>query len=156
MCIRDSVHSGLTPKKREEIWAGCLTGAIRVVIGPRSAVFMPLQSLGLIIIDEEHDNSYKQENSPRYYTHEVARKRIELNNATLVLGSATPSLQTFASNKAFGRGYYRLTERFNEISMPAVTILDLTAAIDNYLIHDDMVEQIDQTLAKQQLSLIHI
>ena len=148
------VHSGLTIKKKEEIWNLCLTGQLKLVIGPRSAIFMPLQSLKLMIIDEEHDSSYKQESSPRYFTHEVARKRADIHDAKLVFGSATPSLSTFAAIKTKGYGYYRLTKRYNDITMPEVSILDLTAAIHNHLVHDDLIEQIEATLAKQQKVLI--
>ena len=148
------VHSGLTPKKKEEIWAGALSGDIKVIIGPRSAIFMPLQSLSLIIIDEEHDNSYKQESSPRYFTHEVARQRAKIHQARLILGSATPALTTFARNKENGYGYYRLTERYNAISMPKVSILDLSAAIHNHLIHDHLVTKIEDTLKQKQKVLI--
>ena len=148
------VHSGLTIKKKEEIWNLCLNGKLKLVIGPRSAIFMPLQSLKLIIIDEEHDSSYKQESSPRYLTHEVARKRVDIHGAKLVFGSATPSLSTFAAITSQAHGYYRLTKRYNDITMPQVSILDLTAAIHNHLIHDDLIEQMEVTLAKQQKVLI--
>lgn len=148
------VHSGLTPKRKEIIWMGCLRGDVRVVIGPRSAIFMPLENLGLIIIDEEHDASYKQENAPRYYTHDIARERARYHNAQLIFGSATPSLGTYARISCKASCYHRLIKRYKGIPMPKVTILDLTAPIRNHLIHDGMIEGIEQTLKKNQKVLI--
>ena len=140
-------HSRQTPNQRLKVWLRSKFGEIRIVIGTRSSVLMPLKNLGAIIIDEEHDSSYKQESSPRYLTHEVARKRADIHHAKLVFGSATPSLSTFASIRTNDYGYYRLTKRYNDITMPQVSILDLTAAIHNHLVHDDLIEQIQTTLA---------
>ena len=148
------VHSGLTPKKKEIIWNQCLRGEIDVIVGPRSAIFMPLENLGLIIVDEEHDGSYKQDSTPRYYTHEVAMKRSNIHQARLVFGSATPSLTTFFQSQQKHWVYHSLTKRFNDISMPNVTVLDMARSQNNHLIHDHLLEQIETKLKKNQKVLL--
>ena len=147
------MHSGLTPKKKEIIWNQCLRGEIDVIVGPRSAIFMPLENLGLIIVDEEHDGSYKQDSTPRYYTHEVAMKRAEIHNAKLVC-SATPSLVTYAKSQTSELMLHSLTKRFNDISMPNVFVLDMSTTQQNFLIHDQLLEQIELKLKQKQKVLL--
>jgi primosomal protein N' (replication factor Y) len=89
------LHSHLTDAERHRQWSNITSGEVQVVVGARSAVFAPLPRLGLIVIDEEHENSFKQDNTPRYHAREVARKRAELANIPLILGSATPSLESW-------------------------------------------------------------
>ena len=89
------LHSALTPDERAEQWHRIRKGDARVVVGTRSAIFAPVQQLGLIIVDEEHDSSYKQEENPRYHARDVAVLRAKFTNATIVLGSATPSLESW-------------------------------------------------------------
>lgn len=100
-------------------------GEIDIIIGPRSALFTPFQKLGLIIIDEEHENSYKSESTPKYHAVEVAKKRGELTEASVVLGSATPSLESYRSAKMGEIKLYRLTKRAKEAKQPTVWIVDL-------------------------------
>ena len=148
------VHSGLTPKKKEEIWNQCLRGELDLVIGPRSAIFIPFKNLGLIIVDEEHDASYKQESTPRYYTHDVAFKRANIHQACLVFGSATPSVQLYYMAQQNQLHYHHLTKRFNVSKMPDVSILDMNNTRTNFLIHDDLLESIELTLRRKQRILI--
>ena len=148
------VHSGLTPKKKEQIWNQCLRGELDIVIGPRSAIFMPLDSLGVIIIDEEHDSSYKQESSPRYFTHDVAIQRSQTQHAKIIFGSATPSVDTFYLSTQHQLAYHSLTERFNDNEMPVVEILNLKTTHKNYLIHDRLLEKIELNLLSKQRTLI--
>ena len=91
------LHSQLTPDERAEQWHRIRRGEARIVVGTRSAVFAPMVNLGLIIVDEEHDSSYKQEETPRYHGRDVAVMRAKLNEAVVVLGSATPSLESWAN-----------------------------------------------------------
>src|SRR5690606_25632274 len=103
----------------------------RLVIGARSAVFAPLPNLGLIIIDEEHDGAYKQDENPKYHAREVARKRIEQINGLLVLGSATPSLESYAVARAGKMRLVSLTQRVAHRKLPPVTVVDLRQELIN-------------------------
>ena len=89
------LHSALTPDERAEQWYRIRRGEARIVVGTRSAIFAPAMNLGLIIVDEEHDQSYKQEEIPRYHARDVAVMRAKIGGATVVLGSATPSLESW-------------------------------------------------------------
>lgn len=93
--IAVTVHSGMSPSARLAAWTRIRRGETRIVVGPRSAIFAPLQNLGLIIIDEEHDGSYKSGTSPRYHARQVAFKRCSIDSALLVMGSATPSVESW-------------------------------------------------------------
>lgn len=119
------IHSRLTQARRVEEWHRIKKGEAKVVVGARSAIFAPMIDLGLIVIDEEHDTSYKQEETPRYETRGVAMKRAELENAILVMGSATPSLESFflSENKTIER--LELPERIEKRPLPDVEIVDM-------------------------------
>lgn len=125
------IHSRLSTGERFDQWDLVRQGAVRVVVGTRSALFAPLSDLGLIIIDEEHENSYKQDSSPRYDARNTALKLAQLRGAVLVLGSATPSITTLAacSKSAVGRGWKRvvLTERPQGQLLPTVSVVDMGA-----------------------------
>ncbi|MCQ2408038.1 MAG: primosomal protein N' [Oscillospiraceae bacterium] len=119
------IHSGLSLAQRFDTDKLIRRGEISIVIGTRSAVFAPLENLGLIILDEEGEHSYKSEQSPRYHAAEAAKARAKYHNAALVLASATPSLE---SRYLAERGVYRLlrmTTRYNQAPLPAVTIIDM-------------------------------
>ncbi|MBD2532305.1 primosomal protein N' [Nostoc flagelliforme FACHB-838] len=124
-------HSALSDGERYDTWRLMLTGEPQVVIGTRSAVFAPLPNLGLIILDEEHDSSFKQDSPiPTYHARTVAQWRAELENCPLVLGSATPSLESLVSVRELGgkgQGAYYLTlpERVNSRPLPPVEIVDM-------------------------------
>ncbi|MEX2673500.1 MAG: primosomal protein N' [Phycisphaeraceae bacterium] len=120
------LHSGLTAAQRHEQWALIESGWAQVVVGARSAVFAPMEDLGIIIVDEEHDNSYKQDQAPRYHARDVAIKRAQMRQATVVLGSATPSLESFYNAKV-RRSYnlVSLPNRVRDIPLPRVQIVDL-------------------------------
>lgn len=118
------LHSGLTPAQRHREWARTSGGEARVVVGARSAIFAPLSNLGLIVVDEEHDSSYKQDQLPRYNARDVAIKRAQLSACPAVLGSATPSLESWA-NAAGGRStLWELPSRVVGV-LPPVTIVDM-------------------------------
>lgn len=146
------IHSSLTPKKRDVLWNQCRNGQLDVIIGPRSAVFMPCPSLGMVIIDEEHDASYKQENAPRYYTQTVASQRCQYHGATLILGSATPSVSTYSFAQKNTSSYHRLSTRYNHYTMPRVTMLDMTTV--SGLIHPHLLAKIGRTIDKKNRTLI--
>ena len=119
------LHSQLTPDERAEQWHRIRKGEARIVVGTRSAVFAPMVKLGLIIVDEEHDSSYKQEETPRYHGRDVAVMRAKLNEAVVVLGSATPSLESW-SNADKGR-YARVEMRTRVMDrpLPLVELVDM-------------------------------
>lgn len=119
------LHSGLSMGERFDEWQRIRTGEASVVVGARSAIFAPVKNLGVIIIDEEHDGSYKSESNPRFYTHDVAKFRCNFNNCPLVLGSATPSVDSF--QKAMSGEYvlHEMPERINKKNMPSVQIVDM-------------------------------
>ena len=119
------IHSGLSSGERFDEWKRILTGAAKIVIGARSAIFAPLKDIGIIIIDEEHDGSYKSESHPRYNTIDVARERARLAGCSLVLGSATPSLDSYYNCM---QGKYKLLEmkeRINKRELPPIRIIDM-------------------------------
>ena len=118
-------HSNLTAAARREIWRGVARGDIRMVVGTRSALFLPWQNLGLIVIDEEHDTSYKQEDMGNYHARDMAVLRAKISGFPVILASATPSAETL-NNAATGRySHLRLTSRFGGASLPAIETIDL-------------------------------
>ncbi|MDR0384394.1 MAG: primosomal protein N' [Christensenellaceae bacterium] len=128
------LHSGLSDGERFDEWQRVNSGEAKIVIGARSAVFAPLKNIGIIIIDEEHDGSYQSESNPRYFTHDIAAMRADYNNCPLVLGSATPSIetyfnvtnnltQTFRLKKVCG--LIELKNRVNDQQMPDIQIIDM-------------------------------
>lgn len=125
------LHSGLSLGDRYDEWFRILNGDAKVVVGARSAIFAPLKNIGVIVIDEEHDTSYYSESNPRFSTIEVAKFRSEYNNCPLVLGSATPDIESY--NKA-QNGEYKLLEmpeRINKAPMPKFQIVDMLSEIRN-------------------------
>ncbi len=119
------LHSGLTAGERFDEWVRLREGEARIAIGARSAIFAPVENVGVIVIDEEHDGSYSSESSPRYNTFDIARLRADYNGCKLVLGSATPSVETYRRAKAGEFELIELPERINARPMPEVHIVDM-------------------------------
>ncbi len=119
------LHSGLSDGERFDAWRGLRDGRTRVAIGARSAVFAPLSSLGVVIVDEEHDGSYKQSDVPRYHGRDVAVMRSRVAGALCVLGSATPSLETWANAGSGKYDKFQLPDRVGGGALPAVEVVDL-------------------------------
>jgi len=117
-------HSGLSGGERYRTWTAVKNGDIQVLLGARSAVFAPFPKLGLIVLDEEHESAYKQEDRPRYHTREVAIKRAELSSAVLIMGSATPSLESYWKAKQGIYTLLELTSRVEQRSLPPVELID--------------------------------
>lgn len=125
------LHSGLSDGERYDEYRKIKKGLVKIVVGARSAIFSPFQNLGVIIIDEEQVTSYKQENNPKYHTRDVALFRCKYHNCPLVLGSATPSLESYARAK---KGVYKLltlNKRANNKLMPEIRIVDMKKEIRN-------------------------
>lgn len=119
------LHSLLSDGERFDEWHSIRSGKARIVIGPRSAVFAPLQNLGLIIVDEEHDASYKQESAPRYHGRDLAVLRAHMEKCTIILGSATPSLESIHNANIGKYSIVKLTERADGQQLPLIRILDM-------------------------------
>ena len=119
------LHSGLSAGERFDEWWRLRTGEAKIAIGARSAIFAPLENLGVIIIDEEHDSSYSSESAPRYNTFDVALLRAKKNGCKLVLGSATPAVDTYKRAKEGEFSLIRLEKRINKKPMPEITIADM-------------------------------
>jgi primosomal protein N' (replication factor Y) len=119
------LHSALSDRERAAAWEAMRRGDARVAIGPRSAVFAPLADIGLFVVDEEHDASYKQEESPRYDARDAAALRARALHAALVLGSATPSMETFHAAREGRLALLRLNERVEKRPLPEVFVIDL-------------------------------
>ncbi len=123
------IHSALSSGERFDQWNKIKNGEVRVVVGARSAIFAPIKDVGIIILDEEHENSYKSETAPRYHAIEVATRRAEINAAVLLLASATPSVTEYYKAK---NGEYRLFEmvnRYNNSPLPDVAVVDMRSEL---------------------------
>ncbi|MEN8144139.1 MAG: primosomal protein N' [Gemmatimonadota bacterium] len=119
------LHSGLSAGERHDEWLALRTGTKRVAIGTRSAVFAPVPDLGLIVVDEEHDGSYKQSETPRYHARAVAAMRARIEGALCVLGSATPCLETWHNAREGRYRLFELPDRVTEHALPAVELVDM-------------------------------
>jgi len=123
------LHSGLTDGERFDEWDRIFNGEAKVILGARSAIFAPIENLGVIIIDEEHDSSYVSESNPRFETHSVAEFRARYNKCPLILGSATPSIETSKKAKDGIYTLVELPERINGLEMPKIEIVDMVNEI---------------------------
>ncbi|HJM39480.1 MAG TPA: primosomal protein N' [Planctomycetota bacterium] len=119
------LHSGLTDAERHDQWVALREGRLRVVVGARSALFAPVPDLGLIVVDEEHESSFRQESTPRYHARNVARERARLEGAVCVLGSATPSLESWVSANRGALKRLDLPERVAGGKLPPVQVVDM-------------------------------
>lgn len=133
------LHSGLSEGEKYDEWRKILRKEVRIVIGARSAVFAPFENLGLIIIDEEHESTYKQEDSPRYHAREVAKMRAEYHNCPIVLGSATPSLESYARAKRDVYNLIELKSRYSQ-NLPKVHIVNMSE--EEHTISSKLLEMI--------------
>lgn len=121
------LHSGLSAGERFDEWRRLACGEARIAIGARSAVFAPLNNLGLVVVDEEHDTSYKQEETPRYNARDVAIVRAQQSRAVVVLGSATPALETFHNARTGKYLSLSLPQRVEDKPLPGITVIDQRA-----------------------------
>ncbi|MDD5085387.1 MAG: primosomal protein N' [Candidatus Omnitrophica bacterium] len=153
------IHSRLTDKERYLAWERIRKGKRNIVLGPRSALFAPLASVGLIVIDEEQEPSYKQTEVPRYHARDVARRRAELSQAVLVMGSATPSLEAMQyANEKKAERLIILTKRVTERPLPEVEIVDMRRQIESAKRHlvfsRPLIDGITQALEKKSHVLL--
>ncbi len=153
------MHSRISASKRAQQWLEIAQGEINFVLGTRMAVFAPLKNLGLIIVDEEQENTYKQESDPRYNARDVAKKRAELGRAVFLAGSATPSLETFKAIGPHTKNTLRLPGRIAESRLADVTIVDLKKikpASNTNIITPLLYDSIKDRLIKQEQTIIFV
>jgi primosomal protein N' (replication factor Y) len=152
------LHSGLTPEERSEQWRRIRRGDAPIVVGTRSAIFAPAPNLGLILVDEEHDQSYKQEETPRYNARDVAVMRAKLAGAVAVLGSATPSLESWQNSVSAKYTRIELRERVMNRPLPEVELVDMRREFQEtgqeQLFSRALVEQTRQALERGEQALI--
>ena len=159
------LHSKLTDKEKREEWTFIRNGEKKIVIGARSAIFAPVQNLKYIIVDEEHENTYKQENNPRYHVKNVAIKRAFLQNDNLeedetvkskkikvILGSATPSFETYYQAQQGNIELVELTKRYKNAKLPKFEIVDLNETAENF--SEKLLDKISQTLKKNEQAIL--
>lgn len=153
------LHSGLSDAERCDEWRRIKTGKASLVIGTRSAVFAPVNNLGLIIIDEEHDSSYRSESSPRYNAADIAKFRCMNCGCMLVLGSATPDLCSMYSASQQKYNYYRLDKRFNRLSLPEVKIVDMKRSLRNgvsEIFSNELLNSINTNINNGEQSILFV
>ncbi len=153
------LHSGLTGKERFRAWFRLRQGATRVVLGARSAVFAPLPNLGLIVVDEEFENSYKQEDAPRYHARDVAAVRARSSRAVLLMGSATPAIETYY-NARLGR--YRLLtlpERVDGKQLPEIRLVNMATEISptrQPVFSQILLDEVERRLEAREQSILFL
>ena len=153
------LHSALSVGEKHDEWLRIYRGEAKIVVGARSAIFAPLTDIGVIIIDEEHDNSYLSDSNPRYFTHDIAEFRAKQNNCPLVLGSATPSIETFYNAKS---GEYNLVEmpvRVNKQPMPKIEIVDMCQQFklgNMSMLSASLLDRLHETIANGKQAILFI
>ena len=153
------LHSGLSAGERFDEWWRLRTGEAKIAIGARSAIFAPLENLGVIIIDEEHDSSYASETAPRYNTFDVALLRAKKNGCKLVLGSATPSTETYKRAKDGEFSLIRLNKRINQKPLPEILIADMRREVrrgNNSAFSGALKEEMEKCLAQNQQAILFL
>lgn len=143
------IHSALSAGERFDAFRRCKEGQVRLVIGTRSAVLAPLENLGLIVIDEEHEHTYKSDQDPKYHAKDVAAFRCKESGATLLLASATPSVESYYRAKSGRYTLVKLTERFGNAALPDVTLVDMREELrrgNTSPLSDAMYEALKETV----------
>ncbi|MGG3856805.1 primosomal protein N' [Metabacillus fastidiosus] len=153
------LHSGLSTGEKYDEWRKIERKEVKVVVGARSAIFAPFENLGMIIIDEEHESSYKQEENPRYHARDVAVYRGNYHQCPVILGSATPTLESFARASKNVYKLLTLADRVNARSMPAVEIVDMREELrtgNRTMFSTNLIEKLQDRLAKGEQSVLFL
>jgi primosomal protein N' (replication factor Y) len=151
------IHSRLSVAERRDVWDGFRSGEVRIVIGTRSALFLPGAGLGLIIIDEEHEFTYKQEESPRYHVRDTALHRAATLNATVLLGSATPAIESYHCTMTGRYELLELPERVDGCSLPTVAVVDMREELKagrRSVLSEPLVQLLRETKDKGEQSIL--
>ena len=151
------LHSKLSPGEKYDEWRKINEGKVDIVIGARSAIFAPLKNIGLIIIDEEHTQSYKQENSPKYNAIDIAKWRSAYHHCPLILGSATPSMESFTKAKLGIYTLLELTERYNGQN-PTIKLIDMNKEFKktNDYFSEELIKEIKTTISKDEQVILFL
>ena len=154
------LHSKLSIGEKYDEWNKIKEGKAKIVIGARSAIFAPVTNLGIIIIDEEHDSSYKSEANPKYDAKQVAKYIAKQNNCPLVFGSATPDINTYYKAKTLGKiELLELTKRANNSSLPKVSIIDLKQELANgnrSMLSRELYQEIEENLKQKRQTILFL
>ena len=153
------IHSGISEWERFDAWRKISNGAIKVVLGTRSAVFAPVKNLGLIVVDEEHEFTYKSENSPRFNAKEVAKYRCKMSGGMVLFSSATPSFETYCKAKNGIYDLYMLKNRYGDCKLPKVEIVDMNKkfkSLEVNQISGELLKNLKDNLEKKRQSIIFI
>lgn len=152
------LHSSLSDGEKYDEYTKIYNGLVHLVVGTRSAIFAPLNNLGIIIIDEEHSSTYKQENNPRYNTIDIAKWRCDYNKCPLILGSATPSLESFARASKGNYKLLTLKNRVGNYSLPNIHIVDMGKEVKkrNMIFSDELKYNIVKTLEKKEQVMLFL
>jgi primosomal protein N' (replication factor Y) (superfamily II helicase) len=152
------LHSALSPDERAEQWHRIRRGEARIVVGTRSAVFAPVKDLALIVVDEEQDHSYKQDETPRYHGRDVAVMRGKLSNAAVVLASATPSVESYHNSETKKYRLLELTERVERRPLPEVEVVDMKVDFqqsgEDRIFSRQLIEEVTARLARGEQAMI--
>lgn len=153
------LHSALSVGEKHDEWYRIFKGEAKIVVGARSAIFAPIQNLGVIIIDEEHDGSYLSESNPRYLTHDIAKFRAKYNKCPLVLGSATPSVETFYKTQTKEYNLTQMPVRVNQKPMPKIEIVDMCNEFrhgNTTMLSATLLEKLDSTIKVNNQAILFL
>ena len=154
------IHSRLSIGEKYDEWNRIREGKAKIVIGARSAIFAPIKNIGIIIIDEEHDSSYKSESNPKYDTKQVSKYIAKQNNAVLLLGSATPDINTYYKATKLNKiELLKLTKRANNSNLPDVSVIDLKQELANgnrSMLSRELYSQIEENLKKKRQTILFL
>ncbi len=153
------LHSALSIGEQYDEWRKIQRKEAKVAVGARSAVFAPFENLGIIIIDEEHETSYKQEDSPRYHARDVAIQRAKYHRCPIILGSATPSLESFARAQKKVYTMLTLSKRMNESGLPSVSIVDMREELrsgNRSMFSRELFEKLEERLGKGEQTVLFL
>jgi primosomal protein N' (replication factor Y) len=153
------LHSNMGDGERYDQWFKIKNGVAHFVLGARSAIFAPFVALGLIIVDEEHETTYKQEDTPRYHVREVAERLAELSGAKLIFGSATPAIETFYRTENGNYHYVELGERYNARPLPEITLVDMREELQRQnknILSAPLFQALETTLANREQAILFL
>ena len=153
------LHSRLSAGERYDEWRRILSGQVRVVLGARSAIFAPLEKLGIVIIDEEHETSYKSDTHPKYLTHEIARMRAQIEGCAVVYASATPSIETYYRAKMGELEVIEMPKRLFNLSLPKMQVVDMREELkkgNRTMFSGKLYDEIQRTLNQKKQAMIFL